>query len=272
MKWLLPVFVGLSACGGTASSGQLSNDTTVSSSRWVALDLANGSVTPVPEPVEAGDPRWHGTTMLFRELDPGQATVGRALADPLAELDEYPRRKAGHGRVWIAANELNQVQWRTMANSEPWFAVLPVADQRSYVWDTLPAFGLTPEAAETACAGLQLDGWTMDLPTGVEWEQACTADTTTRFSWGDDLDPAIAAASAVCDATAPQPIGARQANRWGLHDMHGNVWELATADGRWEARGGGWDQGVATARSSNRMPIGLQATGWAIGLRPVLRR
>ena len=272
MKWSLPLLTLLAACAGTAPSGNLSNDTTVSSSRWIALDLQRGSVTPVAEPVDAGDPRWRGTTMLFRELEPGQATVGRALADPLAEQDEYPRRKSGHGRVWIAANEMSQLQWRTVAASEPWYAVLPLADQGPYVGDALPAFGLTPEAAETACAGLRLDGWTMDLPTGVEWERACTADTTTRFSWGDDLDLTIAAAAAVCDASAPQPIGGRIANRWGLHDMHGNVWELATADGRWEARGGGWDQGVATARSSNRLPLDLQATGWSIGLRPVLRR
>jgi len=272
MRWApLGTMLLLSSCGSN-SSGQLQIDMTISSSRWVALDLASRTVTPVAEPVDASAPRWQGGTLLFRELDPGVARVGRAVADTLAEPDEYPPRRVGHGRVWIAANELNQRQWRLIAGTEPWFAVLPLRDQRPFVGDSLPALGLTPESAETACDGFHLDSWTLDLPLAAEWERACAAGGTARFTWGDELDASKAVTYAVCDATSPQPIGGRTPNAWGLHDMHGNVWELVRSDSGWEARGGGWDQPVATARISNHLPMPMMVTGWSIGLRPVLRR
>lgn len=82
------------------------------------------------------------------------------------------------------------------------------------------------------------------LPTEAEWEYACRAGTTTRYSSGDD--PAgLARVANVFDAAAaahwPQwrayalpahdghpftaPVGSFAPNAFGLHDMHGNVWE-----------------------------------------------
>jgi formylglycine-generating enzyme required for sulfatase activity len=82
------------------------------------------------------------------------------------------------------------------------------------------------------------------LPTEAEWEYACRAGTTTRFSYGDDLNYASLANYAWYWAnsytiTKPsggyyessgryyttQPVGQKLPNPWGLYDMHGNVWE-----------------------------------------------
>ena len=65
------------------------------------------------------------------------------------------------------------------------------------------------------------------LPTEAEWEYACRAGTSTAFSWGEDLSHEQAA---FVDGTVavPQPtvpVGTFPPNAFGLHEMHGNVWE-----------------------------------------------
>ena len=62
------------------------------------------------------------------------------------------------------------------------------------------------------------------LPTEGEWEFACRAGTDTRFWTGDD--PAqLAEAAWFQEPIRTQPVGLLKANPFGLHDVHGNVWE-----------------------------------------------
>lgn len=90
----------------------------------------------------------------------------------------------------------------------------------------------------------QLEGRTYRLPTEAEWEYACRAGTTTRYQHGDDpaglprsgntFDAATAALwPAWRDRATPghdghtftAPVGSFEPNAFGLHDLHGNVWE-----------------------------------------------
>jgi len=267
------VLASLSACsgGGSQPTGNLSSDANLVASDWVALDLASGVVAPVTGTVDALAQEWRTTRVLFRQVAANEAVLGRAIADINAEDDEHPLRRTQLGRVWFAVHELTQAQWLALARTRPWQAVLPVPDPRPWIGDDQPAFGISPQLAQRAISRhSNQDGWLLDLPDAEEWEHACLAGATSKFAWGDSLDGSTA--WAVCASDHPQPVGGRSANAWGLHDMHGNVWEIVRDGLGWQVRGGGWDQPVMTARASNHLPITASTIGWNVGVRLVLRR
>lgn len=64
------------------------------------------------------------------------------------------------------------------------------------------------------------------LLTEAEWEYAARAGTTTRWSFGDDESQLGAHAWFGSNSNGrTQPVGGKAANRFGLYDVHGNVWE-----------------------------------------------
>ena len=62
----------------------------------------------------------------------------------------------------------------------------------------------------------------------AEWEYAARGGTTTRYSWGDDIDRNRAnceGCGSRWDDKQTAPVGSFAANPFGLYDVHGNVWE-----------------------------------------------
>ncbi len=146
-----------------------------------------------------------------------------------------------------------------------------------------PAISMTQHAANKFCQWLSAQtGHYYRLPTEAEWEYACRAGTTGPFSCPEDQ----LADFAVFEADFDNPtlsgyakVGTKKPNPWGLHDMHGNVWEWVldqyvagsyagrSVDVALDSplvsptelyprvvRGGSWYDGPADARSARRFP------------------
>jgi formylglycine-generating enzyme required for sulfatase activity len=123
----------------------------------------------------------------------------------------------------------------------------------SYSWrntgfeqtDNHPVVNVTWNDAVAFCKWLsRKEGKTYRLPTEAEWEYACRAGTTTRYSSGDDpetLAKVANVADAAFKAKVPDwkyttikasdgyvftsPVGLFKPNAFGLYDMHGNAWQ-----------------------------------------------
>jgi formylglycine-generating enzyme required for sulfatase activity len=128
-------------------------------------------------------------------------------------------------------------------------------------------------------------GWKVALPTEAQWEYACRAGTKTAFSFGKTLTTKQANVAYTLKMT--KNVASYAANPWGLHDMHGNLWEWCE-DWHGEKvpggtdptgapsgtirgfRGGGWGDPVRCCRAAFRSGCDPGADTKNIGFRVTL--
>ena len=114
------------------------------------------------------------------------------------------------------------------------------------------------------------------LPTEAEWEYAARAGTTSTWPFGNS--ESYAGNYAWFDGNSGKtthPVGQKYPNKWGLHDMSGNVWEWVqdwyndkyysrspstdpkgpSSGSRRVLRGGSWGNSAGSLRPADRLSL-----------------
>jgi len=227
-------------------------------------------------------------------LPAGSFLMGSADGDPMANDSERPRHEVRFAqsfaigrypvtfedfdrfRAATAAKAAGGAGWlRRLAHSIGWGERQGPGDQ-GWGRGRRPVIDVSLDDAVAYCLWLSAQtGRTYRLPSEAEWEYACRAGTETRWSCGDQEEALGDHAWFKENAGGKtHPVGEKRPNPWGLHDLHGNVWEWvqdhwhdnyqgAPADGSpWEdatggsrvLRGGSWFNDARGCRSARRNP------------------
>ena len=166
---------------------------------------------------------------------------------------------------YLGKYEVIQSQWEAVMGDNPSrFKGNPKQPVENVSWEDVQEFirKLNREGGEQ-----------YRLPTEAEWEYACRTGSTGAYCFGNNSDQLAQYAWYEANSGGQtQPVGQLKPNAWGLHDMHGNVYEWvqdwygkyqeAVIDPQGPARptlapdrvnrGGSWDHDAWGCRSARR--------------------
>ena len=261
-----------------------------------ALGDGNPATFVDPQPAATGEARIYRLTVLNGPaapagmvwIEPGTFTMGSPSNERGRRSDEGPQTQVTISRgFWLGKHEVTQGQYEAVMGTNPsrYKGNLhrPV---ENVSWDDAVAYCEQLTLREQV-AGRLPQGWEYRLPTEAQWEYACRAGTTTRFSFGDS-DAELGQHAWYNGYSGTHYVGGKLPNPWGLYDMHGNVYEWC-ADwkhtypggsvtdptgpntGSYRVyRGGCWDSFARFCRSANRDRDGPSFTHYGLGFRVAL--
>ena len=156
----------------------------------------------------------------------GTFMMGSPPEEPGRDLDEGPQHQVTLPEFFMGQTPITQAQWREVAG---WQKVeLDLQPDPSYSkGDDRPVEQVSWNDATEFCRRLsQRTGRIYTLPSEAQWEYACRAGTTTPFHFGETISKELAN----YDSKQTTAVASFPANAWGLHDMHGSVWEWCLDD------------------------------------------
>ena len=227
------------------------------------------------------------------EIPAGSFMMGSPKSEEGSSSDERPQHQVTVPTFLMGRYQVTQAQWRIVA-AMPQIERELKLDPSRFKGGNLPVENIMWLDAVEFCARLSVyTGGKYRLPSEAEWEYACRAGTTTAYFFGDDA--AQLENYAWYDKNSgneTHPVGEKSPNAFGLHDMHGNVWEWCTdywhssykntpSDGRaWMEknnrskyrkllRGGSWYGNARKCRSSYRRYYDARVQHYYFGFRVV---
>lgn len=160
--------------------------------------------------------------MKMRLIPPGEFLMGSPEGEEGRRDNEGPQHAITIPRpLYAGAYEVRQQDYLAVIGSNP--SACPGDDH--------PVENVSRDDAIAFCQKLSnLDaerkaGRVYRLPTEAEWEYACRAGSAGAFPFEAERLPDYAW-YVENDKAFTHPVGSKKPNAWGLHDMHGNVWEF----------------------------------------------
>ncbi len=293
----------------------------------VTVDDTGDEQPSQPQTIDVFDAPLNDTTSLeFSIVPAGGFQIGSPEHEPQRRSNEGPQEFVELKEFAMTRTAITQGQWAAVVNRVEETGGQTLAPYPSFFrGDDLPVETISWNHATEFCRRLsKVTGFRCRLPSEAEWEYACRARTTTPFHFGPTLTSDLAnycgTGGAVCGMDRGEdissdvynnmafprgaydrgPIGgfkngtmparAYPPNRFGLFQMHGNVWEhcLDTAlaeyrlipkdgapyvgpGGDHVLRGGAWSHNAAICRSAYRDAMRSDSVGWQgrVGMRVV---
>jgi formylglycine-generating enzyme required for sulfatase activity len=239
--------------------------------------------------------------MKLKRIPAGKFLMGAAKED--AADDEKQHEVEITRDFYLGVYEVTQKEWKEVMGDNPSYygrngtgkaSVANVADKDL---DNFPVEFVTWHQTQVFLKKLgerkeeKAAGRTYRLPSEAEWEYACRAGARTykKYHFGDSLTPKLANYSGAGVGRTCK-VGSYDANEWGIHDMHGNVWEWIADwyDAKYYAnsprrdpkgpekgtsrvlRGGAWSFGPNDSRSAKRLSWGPENKNYDLGFRVVM--
>ncbi|MBE0643665.1 MAG: SUMF1/EgtB/PvdO family nonheme iron enzyme [Bacteroidetes bacterium] len=180
---------------------------------------------------DGDDPASSDVPMVL--IPAGSFTMGDQRGDGVGE--EKPTRTVSLNGFFICKYEITQKMYQTVMGENPsiikgdnhpvenvtWFKALEFCNALSVKEGYEPCY---TDISGSVQVNMNANGYR--LPTEAEWEYACKAGTATSYYTGNaETDLARAGWYSGNAAGGTHDVGQKDANSFGLHDTHGNVFE-----------------------------------------------
>lgn len=159
-------------------------------------------------------------------IEPSVFFMGSLRSELGHKTDEEPVGEVLISKpYWIGRFEITQLQYSELMGVNPSFYSGPMNRPVEQVsWTDASEYCRRLTEVERSYNRVP-EGYEYRLPTEAEWEYAARAGTTTRYSFGNDVDGSSIRQYA-CILVAPTcGVGSKAPNPWGIVDVHGNVAE-----------------------------------------------
>ena len=177
--------------------------------------------------VRTGEQDWVFISQRMRWVPPGEFTMGSPTDEHARSPGEIQRQVVLSEGFWLGDTVVSQELWKALLGQTPSLFSGDELPVETVSWNDVQEF--------LRIANDQIEDLSLSLPTEAQWEYGCRAGTIAPFAFGETIG------TDQCNFDGNYPyresdlngeyrgetvfVKTFSPNRWGLFQMHGNVWE-----------------------------------------------